>query len=192
VQALNPGTNLIELRNAAKVISKGFDFDVNYSPVSKLNLSLGVSYLNAKFDSFPNAQVFIPEDRPGFIADGRNRSVVLDVTGRRNVRSPDWTVNFAADYKFELGGGGSIQPSFNVYYSSKFYWTVDNRIVEPSHVIANASLTWNLPGDRLSFSIWGRNITDELRFRNVSAAAQADRHAADEPALCGVRMGYKF
>lgn len=192
VQALNPATNLIELINAAKVVSKGFDLDVTYSPVSKLNLSVGLSYLNAKFDSFPNAQLFIPEDRPGFIADGRNRSVILDVTGKRNVRSPDWTANFAADYKFELAGGGSIQPSFNVYYSSKFYWTVDNRIKEPSHTILNASLTWNLPGDRLSFTVWGRNITDELRFRNVSAAAQADRHAADEPALYGVRIGYRF
>jgi iron complex outermembrane receptor protein len=188
VQALNPATNLIELRNAAKVVSKGFDLDIGYSPVSRLNLSLGLSYLNAEFDSFPNAQVFLPV--PG--GDGRNASTIVDVTGKRNVRSPDWTVNFAADYKFELGGGGSIQPSFNVYYSSKFYWTVDNRIVEPSHVILNASLTWNLPGDRLSVSVWGRNITDETRFRNVSAAGQADRRAADEPALYGVRLGYKF
>jgi iron complex outermembrane receptor protein len=58
--------------------------------------------------------------------------------------------------------------------------------------VANASLTWNLPGDRFSVAVWGRNITDEVRFRNVSAAAQADRRAADEPALYGVRLGYKF
>lgn len=188
VQALNPATNLIELRNAAKVVSKGFDLDVSYSPVSKLNLSLGLSYLNAEFDSFPNAQVFLPV--PG--GDGRNASSIVNVTGKRNVRSPDWTANFAADYKFEMGNGGSIQPSFNVYYASKFYWTVDNRIKEPSHVILNASLTWNLPGERMSIAVWGRNITDELRFRNVSAAGQADRRAADEPALYGVRLGYKF
>jgi hypothetical protein len=40
-------------------------------------------------------------------------------------------------------------------------------------------------------AIWGRNITDEVRFRNVSAAGQADRRAADEPALYGVRLGFR-
>lgn len=188
VQALNTTTNLIELRNAAKVISKGVDLDFVYSPTSKLNLSFGASYLNAKFDSFPNAQVYLPV--PG--GDGRNASAIIDVTGKRNVRSPDWTFNLAADYKIELASGGSIQPSFNVYYSSKFYWTVDDRIVEPSHTVVNASLTWNLPGGRLSVAAWGRNIFNEVRFRNVSASAQADRRAADEPRLYGVRLGYRF
>jgi iron complex outermembrane receptor protein len=188
VQALNPNTNLIELRNAAKVRSNGADVDVIYNPTRDLSLKLGVSYLNAKFTSFPNAQVYLPV--PG--GDGRNASAIVDVTGKRNVRSPDWTVNFAADYKMRLGNGGSIVPSFNLYYSSKFYWTVDNRISEPAHFVANASLTWNLPGERFSVAVWGRNITDEVRFRNVSASAQADRRAADEPALYGVRLGYKF
>jgi iron complex outermembrane receptor protein len=188
VQALNPNTNLIELRNAAEVTSKGADLDIAYSPIQNMNLKLGVSYLNAKFTDFPNAQVFLPVVG----SDGRNATAIVNVTGKRNVRSPDWTVNFAADYRFELGNGGSIVPSFNIYHSSKFFWTVDNRIVEPSHVVANATITWNLPGDRFSVAIWGRNITDELRFRNVSASGQADRRAADEPALYGVRVGYRF
>ncbi len=187
VQALNPVTNLIELRNAAKVRSNGADLDIAYNPTRDLSLKLGVSYLNAKFTSFPNSQVYLPV--PG--GDGRNVSAIVDVTGKRNVRSPDWTLNFAADYKIHVGEG-SVVPSFNVYYSSKFYWTVDDRIVEPAHFVANASITWNLPGDRFSVAIWGRNITDEVRFRNVSASGQADRRAADEPALYGVRMGYKF
>jgi iron complex outermembrane receptor protein len=187
VQALNPNTNLIELRNAAKVRSNGADLDISYNPTRDLSLKLGVSYLNAVFTSFPNAQVYLPV--PG--GDGRNASKIVDVTGKRNVRSPDWTINFAADYKIHVGNG-SVVPSFNVYYSSKFYWTVDDRIVEPAHFVANASLTWNLPGDRFSVAVWGRNITDEVRFRNVSASGQADRRAADEPALYGVRLGYKF
>jgi iron complex outermembrane recepter protein len=188
VQALNPTTNLIELRNAAKVVSKGVDLDIAYSPMRNLNFKLGASYLDARFDSFPNAQVFLPV--PG--GDGRNASAIVDVTGRRNVRSPEWTFNLAGDYTIELASGGSIQPSFNVYHSSEFFWTVDERLVEPAHTVINASLTWNLPGDSLSLTVWGRNITDEVRFRNVSATTQADRRAADEPALYGVRLGYKF
>jgi iron complex outermembrane receptor protein len=188
VQALNPITNLIELRNAASVKSKGVDLDIAFAPTRKWSIKFGASYLNAKFSRFTNAQVFLPV--PG--GDGRNASAIIDVTGRRNVRSPDWTLNWAVDYTIDLPGGGTLVPSGNVYYSSKFYWTVDNRISEPQHVIINANLTWNLPGERFSVAVFGRNITDELRFRNVSASAQADRRAADEPALYGVRATYKF
>ena len=188
VQALNPVTALIELRNAAKVRSNGADIDIAYSPSRDLNLKLGVSYLNAVFTDFKNAQVFLPVAG----GDGRNASAIVDVTGKRNVRSPDWTVNLAGDYRFAMANGGSIVPSFNIYYSSKFYWTTDNRLVEPSHIVLNANVTWNLPGDRWSLTAFGRNITDELRFRNVSASGQADRRAADEPALYGVKVGFKF
>jgi len=188
VQALNSLTNLIELRNAAKVKSDGVDLEVAYTPVDDFNLRLGMSYLKAEFSRFPNAQVFLPVPN----SDGRNASAIVDVTGKRNVRSPERTVNLAADYRIELSDGGSIVPSASVYYSSKFYWTVDNRLFEPSHVLVNASLTWNLPGDALSLAVWGRNITDEVRFRNVSATTQADRRAADEPALYGVRATYRF
>ena len=167
VQALNPANNLITIINAAKVDSKGADLDVSWRPLRDLDLKLGVSYLEAKFTSFPNAQVYLPV--PG--GDGRNASTIVDVTGKRNVRSPDWTVNFAADYKARLDDGGSIVPSFNIYYSSKFFWTVDNRISEPSHVVINANLTWNLPGDHFSVGLFGRNVTNEVRFRNVSAAS---------------------
>lgn len=189
VQALNPDTNLIELRNAAAVKSDGFDLDAVYSPMRDLTLKLGMSYLKAKFSSFTNAQVFVPD--PAF-TDGRNKSVIFDVTGRRNVRSPDWTLNVAADYRIDLGGAGSLVPSANVYYSSKFYWTVDNRLSEPSHFVANASLTWNSADERYSVAVFGRNIFDELRFRTVITSGQADRRAADDPALYGVRVGVKF
>ena len=125
--------------------SQGADLDVSYTPVRDFHLHFGISYLHAIFTNFPNAQVFLPV--PG--GDGRNAPAVVNVTGRRNVRSPDWTMNAAIDYNFRLPDGGSIVPSANIYYSSRFFWTVDNRISEPSHVVINASLDWNLPGDHV-------------------------------------------
>ena len=188
VQALSPLTNTIQLINAAEVESWGVDLEIDYTPISDLHLRLGASYLHAEFSNFPNAQVFLPVPN----SDGRNAPAVVDVTGRRNVRSPDWTFNAAADYTIRLPDGGSIVPAGNIYYSSRFYWTVDNRISEPSHVVVNASLTWNLPGEQVYVQLWARNLFDEVRFRNVSAAVQADRRAADEPGLYGVRVGFRL
>lgn len=188
VQALNPSNNLITIINAAEAESKGVDMDLSWRPTSDLAIRAGLSYLDATFTSFPNAQVYIPVVG----GDGRNQSVIKDVTGNHQVRSPEWTSNIAVDYTFHLADGGTVVPSANVYSTSEFYWEVNNRIKEPSHTLINGQITWNLPGNNVALSVWARNLTDEVVFRNVSAAAQADRRAADEPRTYGVRVGYSF
>jgi iron complex outermembrane receptor protein len=189
VQALNPVTNLVGLANAANARSQGVDIEFSAQPIPRFNVRLGVSYLDTEFTSFPNAQVFIKN--PAF-TDGRNLSVITDVTGNENVRSPDWTANLALDYTAELGNGGSIVPSVNFYYSSEFFWDVGNRLVEPEHLVINASLTYNFPGDRWSITLWGRNLTDEFRARSFLPTTQTDRRLADEPRVFGIRAGYRF
>lgn len=188
VQALNPATNLILVANAAEVETKGFDVEFALRPSQGLDVRLSASYLDAEFSKFPNAQIFIPV----LGGDGRNQSVIRDVTGNKNVRSPEFTFNAAVSYRHELGNGASIVPSANAYYSTSFFWDVGNRLEEKEHLVINANLTYNFPGDRISVTAWARNLTDEVRFRNVSAAVQADRRAADEPRVYGVRLGYQF
>jgi iron complex outermembrane receptor protein len=188
VQALNPLTNLILVANAAEVESNGVDVELSLRPVRGLDLRFGASYLDAEFSSFPNAQIFIPVPN----SDGRNQSVIRDVTGNQNVRSPKFTFNASANYRIDLGNGASIVPSANFYYSSAFYWEVGNRLREDPHAIVNAQLTYNFPGDRVSITAWVRNLFDELHFRNIQAAAQADRRVADSPRVFGVRVGYQF
>ncbi len=188
VQALNPATNLILVANAASVRARGVDFEFSARPLPGLSLRLGASYLDAKFTDFPNAQIFVPV--PG--GDGRNQSIIADVTGNRNVRSPEWTFNAAADYRIPLSNGGSVVPSVNLYYSSSFFWEVGNRLREDAQFVVNGNVTWNLPGNRFSVTAWARNLFNELRFRNIQAAVQADRRVADEPRAYGIRLGYQF
>jgi iron complex outermembrane receptor protein len=188
VQALNPATNLILVANAAQVRARGIDVEFAVRPVEGLNLRLSGSYLDAQFTDFPNAQVFIPVVG----GDGRNQSVIRNVTGNQNVRSPKWTFNAAADYRIALANGGSLVPSANLYYSSSFFWEVGNRLREDPHFIANANLTYNFLGERFSITAWVRNLTDEVRSRNTQAAAQADRRVSDEPRVFGIRLGYQF
>jgi iron complex outermembrane receptor protein len=188
VQALNPATNLILVANAASVESNGVDVELALRPLPGLDLRIGASWLDAEFASFPNAQIFIPVVG----GDGRNQSVIRDVTGNQNVRSPKFTFNLAANYRIDLGNGSSLVPSANLYHSSSFYWEVGNRLREDPHTVLNAQLTYNFAGSNFSITAWARNLTNELRFRNIQAAAQADRRVADEPRVYGLRLGYQF
>jgi iron complex outermembrane receptor protein len=189
VQALNPITNLVGLANAASARSQGVDIEFSARPVDNFNVRVGVSYLDTEFTSFPNAQIFIKNTA---FTDGRNISVIRDVTGNENVRSPNWTANLALDYRAEFGNGASLVPSVNFYYSGEFFWDVGNRLREPEHLVINGNLTFNFPGDRWSITVYGRNLTDEFRARSFLPTTQTDRRLADEPRVFGVRAGYRF
>jgi iron complex outermembrane receptor protein len=188
VQALNPVNNTVGLLNAAALRSQGVDIEFSAQPLPGLHLRAGLSYLDTKFTSFPTAQVFIKVPN----SDGRNQSVIRDVTGNENVRSPHWTANLAADYRAEFGNGSSLVPAVNFYYSSRFYWDVGNRLIEPEHLIINATLTYNFAGNHFSVSAWVRNLTDQLRARSFLPTTQTDRRLADEPQTFGIRAGYRF
>jgi len=58
--------------------------------------------------------------------------------------------------------------------------------------VINASLTYVLPGDHWSVSVWARNLTDEFRARSFLPTTQTDRRLADEPQVFGIRAGYRF
>lgn len=194
LQTMSPVTNLPELTNAAKLRTKGVDLDLTLRPSSALYLRAGVAYLDAKFVSFPNAQIFVPAPpvTPGVPDSGGNLSQKVDATGNRNVRSPEWTFNLAASYTIDLPDGGSIVPSANLFHATSFFYEYGNRIVQPAYTVVNAELNWRLPGDSVSIGIWAKNLFDERYFLSVTPNAFADRAVYAEPRTYGVRVGAKF
>lgn len=188
VQAIDPVTGLQLLDNAAESQSKGFDLDLIWRPIDALRLQFGASYLDAEYTNFPNASVYVPAGGP---SDGF-ALVSLDVTGNRLVRSPDWTFSLAAEYDIALSNGGRITPSVNIFTSSSFYWDFNNRALSDAYTMVNAQLAWHLPGDRVSLSVWGRNLTDEELYRSNLTTSITEQVVWADPVTYGVRLGYDF
>ncbi|QGZ93746.1 TonB-dependent receptor [Terricaulis silvestris] len=188
VQAIDPITGLQLLDNAAESESSGFDVDVSWRPTDALHIQFGASYLNAEYTSFPNASVYEPAGGPG---DGFTL-VSRDVTGNQLVRSPDWTLSLAAEYDIALASGGRITPSINIFNTASFYWDFNNRARSEAYTMVNAQVAWHLPGDQVSLSLWGRNLTDEEIYRSNLTTSIAEQVVWAEPLTYGVRLGYDF
>jgi len=80
-------TFLLSTDNATSAISKGLEFDFRALLAEGFQIGGGIGYLNAKFDSFPDALIF---------------GVTYDLSGTPLPRAPKWTANADAQYSFDM------------------------------------------------------------------------------------------
>lgn len=182
-------TGLTLLTNAGKARVKGAELEAVARPIRDFSVRVGVSLLDAKYRNFPNAQVTLPNPATG----GRgNIQVIRDVSGSRTIRTPKVTVSTGAEYTYRIESGGKLTASSNLFYSSDFYWDVLNRVRTPAHILLNAQLKWTLPDDKVSFSLFGSNLTRTKIYRNVTSSGPGDVADRIDPRMYGVRASIAF
>lgn len=193
VQAQNPVTSLVALQNAAKSRTKGAEIELSARPVPGLSLNAGISYLNANYNDFPDAIVYIPNPVPAGAIPGSlgNAAVRQNVTGQRVERSPKWTYNLGVSYKADLGDGRSLVPSANLFRTTSYYFNRGSRLRQPGYTLINADLAFNL-SNGVTFSVWGKNLNNKTFIRSYVTNAFADSISWSEPRTYGVRASYRF
>ncbi len=148
----------------ANARTQGFEIDLQAAPTRGLNMTFGVSYVDAKFTSGCDADLFIYQSgglRPNFDTANPNAAglALCDITGKRLPLGSPWTVNGSATYETEIGGGlkGFINSSFS-YEASKFIQT-DNFAETGSTFLVNARI--GVKTENFSVTLFGRNLTNE-------------------------------
>jgi iron complex outermembrane recepter protein len=152
-----------------KVESKGFEIDVNASPVEGLNIIAGFSHNDSE------------------VLDGDEANIWLE-TGRRPIYAgPSDLFNAWATYTvktgslkgFGLGVGGNHVSELNILDSQ-----VTGTFTLPSYTIMNATLFYNTSAFRLALNV--NNITDEAYYTGYSTInPQKPRNAV-------VSLAYRF
>jgi iron complex outermembrane recepter protein len=127
-----------------KVGSKGFELDMNATPITGLNLIAGYSYNETK------------------VLEG-NGSDFYSQPGRNpGGQGPQHLANFWATYKFTSGKIKNLGVGLGGNYASK-YKVIDNSATGvfdlPSYTLLNASLFYSIENYRITFNM--NNITNE-------------------------------
>lgn len=149
--------------NAGETTTKGIDLDWRWvTPVTGLNLSGAVSYLEAEFtDTFVSVNG-------------------LDLKGRDAARAPRWSGNVAMDWNVPLGdslelGLNSVVSYTDHYFTTTTYPTAYDPVtntgdlVQDSFFLVDASISLGAPDGRWKLSLIGTNLFDEI-FINTSGA----------------------
>lgn len=168
-QALVPGpsgTSIFSVTNAGTVETYGLEGEITLLPIDGLTLSTAFAYTNATFDEFPEAPCYAlqPVGPSACIdPDGDGRGNYQDLAGKDLASSPDWVVNALARYDFPLTQAMNAFAQVGVQYRSDAISsnTNDPRTVLDSYTLVDAQLGVRFWDDRATFSLFGRNLTDE-------------------------------
>ncbi|MFM2409546.1 MAG: hypothetical protein RL481_374, partial [Pseudomonadota bacterium] len=166
---LNPGaggalTSIVTTAgNKAKI--KGFEASLEMAPTDGLNISMGISYTDARFTSGCDADYFIYNSgglRPNFDTSNPPAAAVplCSIKGKRLPLGSPWTANGSISYETALGSGG-LKGFVNTNYSyedSKFIQT-DNFAKTGDAFVVNGRI--GIKHDNFTFSLFGRNLTNE-------------------------------
>ena len=171
------------LANAGKQSTWGLEFDGSVRPVQGLNLSLAVTWLDPKYDSFIG-------------------SAVGDLSGKKPAGIPDLSVSMGGTYTYEFAGGTKAIAHVDYQYESPTQ-IVDGLSGFPASVAQNlkrevnqlnASFTVALTNG-FELGVWGRNLTNAQYLTTIfNAVAQAGSVSGypSQPRTYGVTGRFKF
>ena len=180
---VDPAASIGRLRNAAAIESKGVEIEFSGAITDQLDVSLGIGYVDSKFEDFPN-----------FNGIGSNAA------GQRVGYTPEWTINAGIDHEWPLPAlGGSIVTHIDYRYFDERYSAEDGgknleTNLVPSYDQLNGRIGFELDKGDWGVYLWGRNLTDELGSTATAAFRGGPSTASHyiEPRTFGVGLNYTF
>ena len=176
----------VALVNAATATMNGLETDLRFNVSDSLSVDFGAAFLKAEYDSFPEALVTMPTGLGG------NTQFQQDVTGYDVIRAPGITFNANVNYRHALSDGSAITFTPSVFFSGDYYWDPLNRIRQPSYALVTARVTWTSADERLSASIFGRNLMDARNNAIMGTSTLGDFVVRGEPRVFGITLGYSY
>jgi iron complex outermembrane receptor protein len=142
--------------NAGSAHTDGFELETTVIPVVGLLWVNNASYLNTRYDSFPNA------GGPGIAA-----------TGNPLPNSPKWQFNSTVTYDLPIAVPGTIRIGSSATYQTLSHTDVfSNPLADiPAQGFINAFGSYVTSEGHWNFSLVGRNLANRFAFQQVAYAA---------------------
>jgi iron complex outermembrane receptor protein len=139
--------------NGASAGIKGIDLDLEGKLGNHFSINGSTEYLDAKFDSFPNAPLSDPDI-----------AVTVPVTigsaaGNRMPYTSRWVETLGGNYAMDLFSG-QVVVNVTANHVGLYFTEADNVIRQPEYTKLNSSLAWKSAGDVYEVMLWGRNLTN--------------------------------
>lgn len=186
------------VNNVNSLETKGVEADLGWSPIRDLNLRASVAWLQAEFQDFTSSDPIKRIPNPAFppTLPTHLPSPPQQVAGNTTSQAPEWKWSVGADYTIPFDNGSKLTLAGDVSYQSKVFFDEFNRapFVEDSYALIDASLTYYFADEKLSASIWGKNLTGQDRFADVSFSAfgQVLSKQWIPPRTYGATIRYEF
>lgn len=194
--------------NAADLTSYGFELETAYKPIEQLTLFANLGWDRAYYTSYcaPLAGLqTTTTPAVGSAACGAIRTVATsagnrylvpaDYSSLTPIRAPKWDITFGFTKDFTIPNQGMISLTTSANYRSAQYVNLLNvpYSYSPSAVLLDSSLTWEPDNGHYKVTLWGRNLTNELRILNyLPVGSSFADFASTNPQTYGVTFTAQF
>lgn len=182
------------LENAANATIYGLEAELQAKLGPRFDVNANGSWLHARFDNYVSADPARP------YGDGRtidNGLPAFDLAGNTLSQSPNFTFFVGGEYH-QPSRVGTFTLRGEVAWKDRSFFTPFNRetVGQGANTKANAFLNWVSTSERLSGSLFVKNLTNRTTVSNsfVSSALVgfAINGYLDEPRTYGATIGVKF
>ncbi len=181
-------------QNAAAGRLNGFDFDLEWRATPDLHFTLGGSYVDSKYTSFPAASVYTVTPASGCAVGfpcGNTQSA-QDVSGFQLERAPKFAATASVDYGYDLSVG-RMGLNLSGNYNSGFPFDVNGHFRQKKYLLLNAEMSLELKAvSGLRLSVWGSNLTNHDYLQSTLPTGFSDSTSWSAPRTYGVRAEYRF
>jgi iron complex outermembrane receptor protein len=172
----------VAIFNAADSQIDGFEIEASIEPVDGLTLTGNVAYADARYTDFPNARDLA--------------NVVVDATGNRLSRAPEWQYFLSAEYEAALGPNWSVTPQLTYSWRDRIYHlhTDQDSPAWQGDPLENlgARLTLEHQPTQTRFGIYGTNLTDDRSVTNEGNTFSYPLATFNRPLTVGVFLEREF
>lgn len=188
---LGNGTTVGTTTNAASSEIYGAEFEGSVDVSDEFTILATVSWLHARYDSFPTAFAQVPIMVGGALCLCGNVGANINATGNQLVRAPDFAGSVTLDYQRDFAGG-LLKANVTAYASDKFFFTPDNRVGQPAYETVSARLSYETLDRNWELTVWGKNLTDAVVYQGASILPEADGILFAPPRSFGVEVRRSF
>lgn len=177
------GTGFV-LGNADKQSTRGFELDGSLSPSSALTFNFAITYLDAKYDSFPNGSAF----NAGLTVGPAN------LTGVRPGNVPEYAMSVGAVYTQPISNSAKLILRTDFNHESNVQIAEGAPLYRREVNQLNAAAVVQLDMG-LELSVWGRNITNDQYITTIfPSVAQAGSLSGypSQPRTYGIAGRFTF
>jgi iron complex outermembrane receptor protein len=174
-------------KNAAGAKSYGFDLDGTARVTDNFKLQAGVSWIPyAKYSSFPNGIDFALPFTPAGL-----QQVIVDATGQRMLKDPEFTGSITADYARDTAWGFA-DASATAYHSSSYDWDLLRRVKTGAYTTLAGQISLAPRGSGFKYTLYGKNLTNKVYTTAFLGGAEADQAYLSQPREIGLKANYSF
>jgi iron complex outermembrane receptor protein len=176
IQAYNAQQLYNPIFNAKKVTIPGNQLDILWQPSRDNQINVSVSYIRNRNKDFVTP-------------DG------VSYNGLAGPYAADWTISGGIAHDFRLSSGyihAAVDARYESHWFADFVHNLGTR--QNAYAKMNADVTYYTEDNRISFGLWGRNLTNKVVIAATAAAGIPGPATAylDAPRTYGVRAGFKF